>query len=264
MRSFKPVEAVSRALRVLRVVNEEPMTSVASIHRVTGLDKATIVRMLETLEHEGYVVRDPERRTYVVTARTLLLSQGYDKPRWIGTIAEPTLSRFRNAIGWPSDIALFDQDAMVVIQTSRGQGPLSFNRQPGFRSPVLVTSIGLAYLAFCPSEERLRIIAHLAENPDPWNDLAREPEQLHLILEKVREQGFATMSEAYTDSVFSGSVWAIGVPIRKDDKLFATMNVMMLKSAVTLDDARKNLVGPLQAAADEIAEGLALSPSADA
>jgi IclR family mhp operon transcriptional activator len=141
---------------------------------------------------------------------------------------------------------------------------LSFNRQPGFRSPVLVTSIGLAYLAFCPSEERLRIIAHLAENPDPWNDLAREPEQLHLILEKVREQGFATMSEAYTDSVFSGSVWAIGVPIRKDDKLFATMNVMMLKSAVTLDDARKNLVGPLQAAADEIAEGLALSPSADA
>ncbi|WP_201192530.1 IclR family transcriptional regulator domain-containing protein [Pseudomonas fluorescens] len=263
MRSFKPVESVSRALRVLRVVNEEPMTNVASIHRTTGLDKATIVRMLETLEHEGYVVRDPERRTYVVTARTLLLSQGYDKPRWVGTIAEPTLSKFRNAIGWPSDIALFDQDAMVVIQTSRGQGPLSFNRQPGFRSPVLVTSIGLAYLAFCPEEERLRIITRLAENPDPWNNLAREPEKLHSVLEQVRQNGFATMSEAYTDKVFSGNVWAIGVPIKKDDKLFATMNIMMLKSAVTLEDARKNLVTPLQEAASEIAEGLALSPTSD-
>jgi IclR family mhp operon transcriptional activator len=260
MSSFKPVESVSRALRVLRVVNEEPMTTVASIHRVTGLDKATIVRMLETLEHEGYVVRDPERRTYVVTARTLLLSQGYDKPRWIGTIAEPTLSRFRNAIGWPSDIALFDQDAMVVIQTSRGQGPLSFNRQPGFRSPVLVTSIGLAYLAFCPEEERLRIIARLAGDPDPWNDLAREPQRLQAILDQVREQGFASMSEAYTDTVFAGNVWAIGVPIRKHDQLFATMNIMMLKSAVTFEDARQNLVGLLQAAAQEIAEGLALSP----
>jgi IclR family mhp operon transcriptional activator len=235
------------------------MATVASIHKSTGLDKATIVRMLETLEHEGYVVRDPERRTYVVTARTLLLSQGYDKPRWIGTIAEATLSRFRNSIGWPSDIALFDQDAMVVIQTSRGHGPLSFNRQPGFRSPVLVTSIGLAYLAFCPQEERLRIISRLAEIPDPWNDLARAPEKLEAILERVRETGFATMSEAYTDAVFSGNVWAIGVPIKKGEKLFATMNVMMLKSAVTLEDARKNLVGPLQVAADEIAEGLALS-----
>ncbi|MNY20569.1 DNA-binding transcriptional activator MhpR [compost metagenome] len=119
-------------------------------------------------------------------------------------------------------------------------------------------------MAYCPSEERLRIIARLAENPDPWNDLAREPDRLQMVLDKVREQGFATMSEAYTEAVFSGSVWAIGVPIRKDDKLFATMNVMMLKSAVTLDDARKNLVKPLQAAADEIAEGLALSPPADA
>lgn len=260
MSSFKPVEAVARALRVLRVVNEEPISTVASIHKSTGIDKATIVRMLETLEHEGYVVRDPERRTYVVTARTLLLSQGYDKPRWIGTIAEPTLSRFRNSIGWPSDIALFDQDAMVVIQTSRGQGPLSFNRLPGFRSPVLVTSIGLAYLAFCPQEERTSIIARLAEIPDPWNGLAREPEKLQVILEKVRQQGFATMSEAYTDAVFSGNVWAVGVPIIKAEKLFATMNVMMLKSAVSLEDARENLIGPLKVAAQEIADGLALLP----
>ncbi|MCO7515421.1 helix-turn-helix domain-containing protein [Pseudomonas guariconensis] len=257
--SFKPVEAVARALKVLRVVNEEKQATVASIHRQTGLDKATIVRMLETLHHEGYVSKDPERAVYSVTARTLLLSQGYDKSRWVANIAEPTLARFRNAIGWPSDIALFDYDAMVVVQTSRGSGPLSFNRQPGFRSPMLVTSIGIAYLAFCEREEREAIIQRLAATPEEWNQLAHQPAKLEELLEKVRQDGFAVMSDAYSSNVFAGNVWAIGVPVMHEGKLYATMNIMMLKSAVDLDSARENLLAPLQEAAAEIAYNLAES-----
>ncbi|MDF0732779.1 helix-turn-helix domain-containing protein [Pseudomonas entomophila] len=262
VRSFKPVEAVSRALNVLRVVNEERQSTVASIHRQTGLDKATIVRMLETLGHEGYVARDPERAVYYPTARTLLLSQGFESSRWIASVAESTLSRFRNAIGWPSDIALFDRDAMVVVQTSRGSGPLSFNRQPGFRSPMLVTSIGLTYLAFCDRNERERIIERLADSPEEWNDLARQPQRLATILDEVREQGYAVMGADYSEKVFSGNVWAIGVPVIQGEKLFATMNIMLLKSAVSLDEARQNLLPMLLETAAEIAGNLASSQTA--
>ena len=257
--SFKPVEAAARALKVLRVVNEEKQATVASIHRQTGLDKATIVRMLETLHHEGYVTKDPERAVYSVTARTLLLSQGYDKSRWVAGIAETTLARFRNVIGWPSDIALFDFDAMVVVQTSRGSGPLSFNRQPGFRSPMLVTSIGITYLAFCEEDERQRIIKLLASTPGDWNQLAHEPERLNRLLEQVRQDSFAVMSDEYSSNVFASNVWAIGVPVMHDGKLFATMNVMLLRSAVSLAEARKTLLPPLQEAAAEIARNLAES-----
>lgn len=259
VRSFKPVEAVSRALNVLRVVNEEKQATVASIHKHTGLDKATIVRMLETLNSEGYVVRDPERAVYSPTARTLLLSQGFETSRWIASIAEPTLARFRNTIGWPSDIALFDLDAMVVVRTSRGTGPLSFNRQPGFRSPMLATSIGLTYLAFCEEAERTRIINQLANLPDEWNALARQPEKLQKLLEKVRKQGYAVMEEQYSDKVFAGNVWAIGVPVIEGEKLFATMNIMLLKNAVTLEQARNDLLPLLCEAAAEIAGNLARS-----
>jgi IclR family mhp operon transcriptional activator len=259
MRSFKPVEAVSRALRVLRVVNEEKQATVASIHKQTGLDKATIVRMLETLDHEGYVARDPKRALYSPTAQTLLLSQGFDKARWIANIADPTLASFRNTIGWPSDIALFDRDAMVVVQTSRGSGPLSFNRQPGFRSPMLATSIGLAYLAYCADDERQRIIRRLADSPEEWNELARQPDRLGKLLAQVRQDGFAMMSDDYTSKVFAGNVWAIGVPVMHGDTLFATMNIMLLKNAVNLEDARRDLLAPLQAAAAEIARQLMAS-----
>lgn len=258
-RSFKPVEAVSRALNVLRVVNEEKQSTVSSIHQRTGLDKATIVRMLETLSHEGYVARDLHRAVYSPTARTLLLSQGFEASRWIASIAEPTLERFRNSIGWPSDIALFDRDAMVVVQTSRGSGPLSFNRQPGFRSPMLVTSIGLTYLAFCEAAERERIIDRLAASPEQWNDLSRDPESLAGVLEAIRRQGYAVMSDDYSERVFAGNVWAVGVPVIHEGVLFATMNIMLLKNAVSLKQALQRLLPQLRDAAAEIAADLARS-----
>lgn len=264
MPSFKPVIALARGLEILRVVNEEGVATVRGIHRETGLDKATIVRMLETLEHEGYVMRDPDQPVYVPTGRTLLLSQGYDRHLWIGAVAEPILGEFRARIGWPSDVAICDADAMVVVQTTRGrQGPLSFNRKAGFRASVLMTSLGRAYLAFCPADERAAIIARLAAQPGAWNDLARQPRKLAALLDEIRRAGFAVMDTAYADQEYGGMVWAFGVPVRKDDTVFASINIMMLKNAVSLEEAREQLLAPLKETADRLAEALSQkTPSA--
>jgi IclR family mhp operon transcriptional activator len=129
--------------------------------------------MLETLEHEGYVMRCEEPTVYVPTGRSLLLSQGYDKYLWIGRVAEPLLNEFRKKIQWPSDIAVIDDDAMIVAHTTRQPGSLLFSRPPGFRFPLLGTSMGRAYLAFCGDSERERLVSRLAANPEPWNDLAQ-------------------------------------------------------------------------------------------
>ena len=114
MPSFKPVIALTRGLEILRVVNHERHATIKTIHARTGLDKATIVRMLETLEREGYIMRDAEQAVYSPTGRTLVLSQGYDHHLWIGRIAEPIMNSFRTRIGWPSDVAIFDRDAMIA------------------------------------------------------------------------------------------------------------------------------------------------------
>lgn len=258
MPSFKPVIALARGLEILRVVNEEGQSTIRSLHKATGLDKATIVRMLETLEHEGYVMRDPDQAVYAPTGRVLVLSQGYDRHLWIGAISEPILGEFRSRIGWPSDVAICDRDAMVVVQTTRGrQGPLSFNRRAGFRASVLMTSLGRAYLAFCPEEERARIIAHLAEQPGPFNELARQPRKLQGLLAQVREQGYAIMDEAYSEREYDGLVWAFAVPIRSGNQIHGSMNMMLLKSAAAPAEGLEKFLGPLQETADQLAEALA-------
>src|SRR3546814_6283394 len=96
MPSFKPVVARTRGLEVLRAVNRDRPATVGSIHKATGLDKATVVRMLETLEHAGYIMRDGERAAYAPTGRSLLLSQGYDRHLWVGSVAEPILQEVRD------------------------------------------------------------------------------------------------------------------------------------------------------------------------
>ena len=58
MPSFEPVTAVLRAFDVLLTVNRLKEASVGDIFRETGLNRPTIVRMLETLIHAGFVSRD--------------------------------------------------------------------------------------------------------------------------------------------------------------------------------------------------------------
>jgi IclR family mhp operon transcriptional activator len=256
MPSFKPVIALARGLEILRAINAGHEATVGSLHEVTGLDKATIVRMLETLEREGYVSRDPDRAVYTVTGRCLLLTQGYDHHIWVGKIAGPVMREFRKEIGWPSDIAVFDHDAMVVAQTTREPGSLLFSRRPGFRFPLLATSMGLAYLAFCSEEEQSRIIARLAAAPGKWTELARHPGRLGKMLARIRAQGYALMSGEYSSEIFDNKVWALGVAIRNEHRVFASMNVMLLRNAVSIEEGVLAYLAPLEHAAARIAASL--------
>lgn len=259
MPSFKPVIALARGLEILRVINESGRTTVHRLHEKTGLDKATIVRMLETLSYEGYVMRDANEAVYAPTGRTLLLSQGYDQHLWIGRTAEPILQEFRRQVGWPSDIAFLDGDAMVVAQTTREDNSMIFGRRPGFRFPMLGTSLGLSYLAFCDESRQKRIIDTLAANPDHWNDLARNPKRLHKLLAEIRQRGYALMDNRYSRTVFNNSVWALGTAVKTDNEVFASINIMMLRNAMPIEEGIRRYAEPLRHTANRIAAALSVS-----
>lgn len=254
MSSYRPVTAALRILQVLAAVNRSPdRATVGEVHRLTGLDKATIVRMLITLAHAGYIVRDEEHAVYRVTGKTLELSAGYDRHTAISTIVSDDLRAFRQSIGWPSDVAIFDRDAMIVVETSRTAEPLQFHRSPGFRAPVLVTSIGLAYLANCPQTERDAFIARAAADPSPTCELARRPAELAAKLEQVRTQGYATMEEIYSRENYDSQFFSIGVPIMSGQQVFGAINIIYLRAALSAQDARDTMLAPLQDVANRMA-----------
>lgn len=254
MASYKPVTAALRVLEVLAGVNRlGSRANVAEIHHVTGIDKATVVRMLETLISAGYVLRDKDHAIYRPTGKTLSLGTAYDRHRIVSDIVSDDLADFRQQIGWPSDVALFDHDAMLVVQSSRNNEPLHFKRASGFRAPVLATSLGLAYLANCGESEREDYLARAAADPAAWNDIARNLPLLNVKLAAIRKQGFATMEESYSRSYYESKFFSIGVPIMTTDRIFGAINVIYLKSALTEKTAHDKLLQPLQEVATRMA-----------
>lgn len=260
--SYRPVTAALRVLEVLEALNENrDPASIGDLHQRTGLDKATIVRMMETLVHGGYAVRDGNRRAYRATGRTLRLSQGYDRHASVGAIAEPIMRRHRDRIGWPSDVAVLDGDAMLVAETSREPGPLSFNRQAGYRAPVLGTSLGLAYLAACKEDERERIISRLRDRPGSWNRLARDADGLSSLLASVRRDGFARMDPDYSRIEYANRIGSVGVAITGGGAVHGSINAIFLKSIVREDRQLRALAADLMLVAREIADALDRQPA---
>lgn len=251
MPSYKPVAAVLRGLEVLHVVNRANPATVKVIHTETGFDKATIVRMLETLIHAGYVVHDPEAGGYRVTGRVMQLSAGFSRYDKTAEICAPILARLRRAVGWPSDFAIRDAEAMIVVQTSRTDGPMFFNRRPGFRAPILTTSIGKAYLAFCPEEERSEVLDLLATGP--FGGQPPAPRNLEARLADIRAEGFARMDDSYSHSQYNGAITAVAVPVRSGARVHGALNIMLLREAVDPAVVQERYLPLLHEVADEIA-----------
>jgi IclR family transcriptional regulator, mhp operon transcriptional activator len=247
------VNAVLRGLDVLASVSRhEGAATVGDIYRETGIDKATIVRMLETLVHAGFVVRGSRPQTYEITGKTLLLCTGYDRHRAVGRLVAPVMAQFRTKIGWPSDVALFDHDAMLLVETSREAGPILINRRPGYRAPILATSLGLAYLAHCSSEERTAVLRAEAAKDGPWNDVARDAALSERVFDAIRKRGYARMHPAYSRTEYNNKVTALGVPVVTEGTVLAAMNVLYLRKAVTDDSAVETLLPDLRSTAERI------------
>jgi IclR family mhp operon transcriptional activator len=257
MPSFEPVAAVLRGFDVLATVNRLGEASVGQIHRLIGLNPPTIVRMLETLQHAGYVVRHPERAVYLPTGRTLALSVGYQPSRELAAIASRILDDLHGEIGWPSDLAVYDGETMLVVHTSRDERRMSFNRRPGYRAPMLATSIGRAYLAYCGDEERRTALARAAVSPEPWNDVARDPAIAATLFAQIRSSGFATMHPDYSDREYGGRFWAVGAPVQLNGQVIAALNMVLLREIAESKVGLLRFVAPLQRAAQEIGEALA-------
>lgn len=252
MPSYTPVAALLRGLDVLRVVNQAGAADVRTLHAETGHDKATIVRMLETLIHAGYVVQ--EAGCYRPTGKVLQLSAGYDRMRQFEQVLTPVMAGFRAEVGWPSDFAMPDGTEMIVIETSRDHGPLSFNRRKGFRAPVLATSLGRAYLAYCPEAERDTLLRQLRDRAAAVSAPFPSGAELTALLETVRQDGFATMDPGYSDQEYGGTFWALAVPVQ-GARLYGALNLMLLRQAVSPDTARGHLLPKLQATAAALAGG---------
>ena len=146
-----------------------------------------------------------------------------------------------------------DGEAMVTVQATNELGSLTFNRPLGYRAPMLETSIGLAYLAYCQEAERRAIVLKLRENGRLWKASEHDGQTLGERITEIRARRFAMMETSYSNSQYRGLVWAIAVPILDKERLYGCINLVMLRNAVSIAAVKKSLLKPLEETASRLA-----------
>lgn len=253
--NVKSIRALARGLEVFRVLQDRPAYSLDELHQVTRLAKPTLLRILKTLEEAGLAHRALGDGRYRVGARVRFMGRDVGPHHAVAEQAGPVLDALCRQVLWPSDIGVYKNGAMEILETNRQQTPFLVNRaRMGYRVHVLLSALGRAYLAFCPTEERDTILARLSKSGDPYDSQARDRAAVLASLERVRERGYATRAPGYGYwGPSRNSAEAIAVPVRLGEKVFACINLSWVAGAVPLDEMVGKYLGVLTEAADEIA-----------
>jgi IclR family transcriptional regulator, mhp operon transcriptional activator len=239
----KPIRSFSRGLAVLRALNRHGSATALTLARESGVPRATVYRLLQTLLDEGYVSRRVADDRFHLLLKVRSLSEGFEDEQWISSIAGPALAELTRQIALPCDVATLQGLKMVIHDTTHRIAPLSIDRNMiGQELPMLVSATGLAYISFASREERETLLAMLARSNDPHDALARDPEQASRLINGTRRRGYGLRQ--------GGQIWphtgSLALPIRARGRLLGAINTVWMARVVTAAEALKRYLEPLR------------------
>ena len=243
------IEPVSRALRILEILNLRRLTSVDLLHQETGLPKSTLVRLLQALIAAGYVEQVSRTAGYRLTARVQALSAGFRPQDRLIDIARPKMDAFTRRHQWPVYLATPEDLTMYVRYSTSPQSPVAPDVSAGYqhRLSMLVSALGKAYLAFCLRKEREILVRPLLGKPDFLDGQVRTRAEVDLSLAEIRRQGYAT-----TGAVLGDRGRGLAVPLRDGRRALGAITMRHFRSTLTEDAAVARYLAPLQQLAAEI------------
>lgn len=255
----KSIRALARGLDVFKTLHQRRTASLQELYDDTGLAKPTLLRILKTLEEGGMARRSLGDGRYRISASVRFFGQSLSENDAIAEQAAPVLDRLCRDVLWPSDISVYKDGAMEIIENSRHQTPFLVNRDRiGFRVHMLMSAMGRIYLAFSPAAERRAILARLAQSDDPYDRAARRLPAVLSNLARDRARGYAVREAGY-GSWFGGRGQgdAIAVPVLQGKRVLACLSLSWAVGATTQAQMVARHLGQLQAAAAEIAGRIA-------
>lgn len=174
---------LSRGLAVLRCLGTSPEgATVAELSTATGLDRAVLYRLLDTLTEEGFVFRDPQTRRFQLGVALVELGARAGRGLEVRRLALPAMRALMDQAREAVCLAVRDRTDVVVID--RVEPPGLFVRvgyHVGFRHPLAVGAHGRA------------LLAHLT--PEDQEPILRRHPQLAAEIEATRARGFAVSAD---------------------------------------------------------------------
>lgn len=244
------MRGVVRALDVLKALNQNNGATIVELHRVTGISRPALYRVVRTLCAEGYLRFDELLDRFLLTPSVRHLSDGFDDDAWITEIASPVLDRLQREVIWPTDLFGFHFDSMIMRRTTRRASPWTIDRlMVGLRTPMLLTACGRVFLAFQTQKVRDGIIERLALSTHPDDRMAQDRVAVDLLIDQVAKSGFATREHG-----FMRETGSIAVPVLVNGVAQCALAITYINSALSEAEAARRYLPQLKQASAEISQ----------
>ena len=248
MGSFTSVRSLERGLKILEALNRCHGTKAQQLARMVELPRPTVYRLLETMEGLGYVTRSKSDNSWNLTAQVKSLSSGFHDDVWVTRVAAPILHNLGRELLWPLDLVTFENDAMIIRESTHAESPFSIDRgMAGAHLPILQTSGGRTHLAFSAPAERDTILERLRRTGKAEDALAHDVQFMERLLTEIKQKGYGFRTDGFNPHTAS-----ISVPILGNDRVLACITVIWIASALSFAEAVERNLLPLKRATSQI------------
>jgi DNA-binding IclR family transcriptional regulator len=201
------VRAVDRALGILLAFTcARPDYTLSELATEVGLEKATVHRLVRTLESRNFIERRPDGRYglgNILPTLGMIVIESWE----LRDIVAPTLAELVQRTEETAFCSILHGWQVLTVASSPGQQRLRLAIVPGERAPAAITADGKVLLASLPPEQALRRVVGKSDaypgRSKPW----LRPWLANLA--RVRQEGVAyDLAENTTD------LNTVAVPLR--------------------------------------------------
>lgn len=220
---------LKNACRVLKLLSEiEGGLRIGEICEAIDLPRTTALRILSTLEEEGFLVQ--QDRTFRLGSGLIPLGMKALSAVDIRKSSRPVLHELANRTGETAHLAILVNNRSVIIEVVDSPHPLRVASQPGTAVDLHCSATGKVLLAFALGERRSEVIPTLKLERRTHKTLTT-PEALERECQIIMDQGFAT-----DDEEFYVGVRCLAAPVfQADGRTIAAIGVTGSTSRFTLD-----------------------------
>jgi len=219
----------------------------------TGLSRATVTRLTQTLVGAGFLQADPGTRAYRLAPAVLSLAHAMRSGSTLLAVAAPLMRAAAQAHRINVGLAAPDGDEMVYLESIR-YNPRPSLRQvvSGQRVPIELTSLGRACLAALPEARCAELMAHFrTARKAQWRQLGPA---LRQSIVDVTHRGWCAAS-------WQPEVVAVATPLHFQGAVYA-LNMSLTTPGAPDAEARR-LAVLLLALKRELEAALTLSAASD-
>lgn len=180
-------QSVRKAITLLRATAEDSGANVSSLARAAGLPRATALRMIQTLEQEGFLMRVPGDDRVLLGPGLLRLTRSTDEQFLLREVARPVIADLVAAVRETATLSVVAVDGgLDVVAQVDAPHQLRPRSWLGQRFPWHASASGKVLLATFDEERLARYLAEPLERFTP--STITDQSALRAELERVREQ----------------------------------------------------------------------------